>query len=361
MEVRVIAFYLPQFHPIPENDKWWGKGFTEWTNVTQAKPLFKGHYQPHLPADLGFYDLRLPEVREAQAEMAKNYRIEGFCYWHYWFSGKRLLDRPLNEVLTSGKPNFPFCIGWANESWTRSWEGDEKEIIIKQQYSPEDDLAHARWLTSVFSDSRYISISGRPLFVIYRPPMLPDARRTIDTFRSECVRLGMAEPYIVGRDTHYPGVDMREFGCDITETSVPRLDFLFREFTPFGLDLIRNLRQGVFNRKLKIYNYSEACERTESYRPKHPFITGFLVGWDNTPRRGRNAVILNGTTPQAFGNLLRNNLKTLAYEQPELRIIFVNAWNEWAEGMHLEPDQKWGYGFLEALKVELSRYQDNAY
>ncbi|MDJ0634982.1 MAG: glycoside hydrolase family 99-like domain-containing protein [Xenococcaceae cyanobacterium MO_188.B29] len=183
--IKAIAFYLPQYHPIPENDKWWGKGFTEWTSVAKAKPLFKDHYQPHLPADLGFYDLRLPEVRQAQADLAREYGIYGFCYYHYWFNGKRLLERPFNEVLESGKPDFPFCLCWANENWTRRWDGQDREILIEQKYSVVDDREHIKSLISAFKDPRYIKIDGKPLFLIYRVNSLPDPSLTQKIWREE--------------------------------------------------------------------------------------------------------------------------------------------------------------------------------
>jgi lipopolysaccharide biosynthesis protein len=184
---RFIAFYLPQFYPTPENDQWWGPGFTEWTNVVQARPLFEGHYQPRLPADLGFYDLRVAEVRQAQAALALKHGVEGFCYWHYWFHGTRVLDRPFSEVLASGEPDFPFCLSWANETWSRRWHGAgaaADEVLVEQRYSEEDDLAHVRWLMHAFADPRYIRIGGRPLFLVYRPFDLPDARRTTEVFRT---------------------------------------------------------------------------------------------------------------------------------------------------------------------------------
>src|ERR1019366_6300153 len=194
--VRAIAFYLPQFHPIPENDAWWGNGFTEWTNVTMARPLFKGHYQPHLPADLGFYDLRLPEAREAQAALAREYGIHGFCYYHYWFNGQRLLERPFNEVLASGKPDFPFCLCWANENWTRRWDGEEQEILQAQNYGDEDDLNHIRWLAAAFRDPRYIRVQNRPLFLVYRLSLLPNPARTVELWRDEARRIGVGELFL---------------------------------------------------------------------------------------------------------------------------------------------------------------------
>lgn len=354
--VRVIAYYLPQFHPIPENDAWWGKGFTEWTNVTKTQPLFRGHEQPKLPSDLGFYDLRVPEVREQQAELARQYGVEGFCYWHYWFKGRRLLNRPLDEVVASGRPDFPFCIGWANESWTRHWTGEEKEVLLQQTYSPEDDLEHARWLARLFADPRYIRVDGRPLFILYRAALLPDSQRTTDVIRAESVRLGLPEPFIVGRDTFNARADMRKFGCDISEFAAPALGALPRINDGFNIkDLVRNIRLGVGARNLKVYDYEESCRLMEQWRPAHPHFRCFFAGWDNTPRRGRKAIILVNATPDAFARGVRIVLDSMRNEPANRRILFINAWNEWAEGMVLEPSQRYGHGFLRALQTELAR------
>ena len=212
LRARAIAFYLPQFHPFRENDTWWGKGFTEWTNVSRAKPKFDGHHQPHLPTDLGFYDLRLPESRKDQADLARQYGIEGFCYWHYWFNGKRLLERPFNEVLKSREPDFPFCLAWANETWSRRWLGEPKDILIEQTYSDEDDLQHIRWLIGAFSDDRYIRINGKPVFLIYRPSDLPNPKKTTDLFRLECLKHGINEPFLIGVNGHNVSLDSRKIG-----------------------------------------------------------------------------------------------------------------------------------------------------
>ncbi len=194
---RVIAFYLPQFHPIPENDAWWGAGFTEWTNVRKARPLFPGHYQPHVPADLGYYDLRDPGARQAQADLARAYGIYGFCYYHYWFNGKRLLSQPFDAVLESGKPAFPFCLCWANHHWNRAWDGQATQLLMQQTYSAQDDLAHIRWLAPAFRDARYIRVAGKPLFLVYNASDLPDALRTTSLWRDEAHRLGMGDLFLV--------------------------------------------------------------------------------------------------------------------------------------------------------------------
>jgi hypothetical protein len=358
--VRLIAFHLPQFHPVPENDLWWGKGFTEWTNVAKAKPHFRGHQQPRLPADLGYYDLRLPEARFAQAELARHYGIEGFCYWHYWFHGKRLLERPVNEILASGRPDFPFCLAWANESWSRSWLGDGfGQILVEQRYSDCDDVAHIQWLAEAFADSRYIRIYGRPLLVVYKPRALPDPHRTTDTFRSECTRLGLPEPYLVGIDAHCYGTDLRDYGFDMTEHHEPQLGVLAPDvFTdaPLRSKLRRNFKKGILSSTFKIYSYAEATRLMAQVRPKFPHFPCCFVGWDNTARRGRDAIVMVDSTPELFRGQLSTLAGSVLHKHLEERVVFINAWNEWAEGMYLEPDTTWGHAYLEAVSSVLNEF-----
>jgi len=329
---RLIAFYLPQFHPIPENDAWWGKGFTEWSNVFKARPLFAGHYQPHLPAHLGFYDLRVSEVREKQAKMASDYGIEGFCYWHYWFKGKRLLERPFAEVLDSGRPDFPFCLAWANETWSRRWLGEERDILQPQDYSPEDDRAHIAWLIQAFADPRYLRLHDRPLFLVYRPTAIPDPLRTTEIFRKETVAAGLPEPFLIACNSH-ADIDYRELGFDATMDFEPQLGVL----------------PGPLEDGLKIYDYTAARRQMASRVRSHPVYPGLFVSWDNTPRRGENGIVFTNATPEAFEEELRSTLDSIRDKPIEDRLIFLNAWNEWAEGNHLEPDQRHGLRYLEAV------------
>jgi lipopolysaccharide biosynthesis protein len=350
---RLIAFYLPQFHPIPENDRWWGPGFTEWTNVARARPLFPGHHQPHIPADLGFYDLRVPEVREAQADLARDHGIEGFCYWHYWFRGKRLLERPFNEVLASGRPRFPFCLAWANEPWTRTWLG-RGEVLQEQMYGPEDDRDHARWLVEAFSDQRYLKVQGRPVFLVYRPKYLPDPKKTAETLRDECARSGMPEPYLVGINAWSATADSREFGFDWTLNFEPQLAALpgYMVDGPTASKLRRNRALGVRSARLKVYDYHTARQwmtgRTQQL--DFPTIPSIVVGWDSTPRRGERGIILVNSTPERLGAGLSSLVRTAMQRPHEDRLIFLNAWNEWAEGNHLEPDLRNGLGHLQAVR-----------
>ncbi len=357
--VRSLAFYLPQYHPIPENDEWWGAGFTEWRNVVGAKPLFKGHYQPHLPADLGFYDLRVPETREAQADLARAHGLTGFCYYHYWFNGRRLLNRPFDEVLATRRPQFPFCLCWANENWTRRWDGLERDILLSQEYSLEDDRAHIAHLLPAFADDRYIKIDGRPLFLVYRTSSLPDPARTAEIWRESGRRAGFPDLYLVRVESHGPDVDPAKIGFDAAVEFAPHWRWLpsaiRRRERWDGVARFYNQLQkaGLMSsayRHHRIYSYAALSERMRA-KPPVPY-TRFRCatpGWDNSPRRQRDANIFDGSTPELYGRWLEALVQdTLARQRGDERIVFVNAWNEWAEGNHLEPDRRWGRAYLEA-------------
>jgi len=337
---RALAFYLPQFHPIPENDEWWGKGFTEWTNVTRAQPLFPGHYQPHVPSELGFYDLRVPEVREAQAALAAEHGISGFVYYHYWFHGKQMLERPFQEVLDSGSPDFPFALCWANEEWTRNWDAHTGQVLIPQHYSEEDDLEHIRWLITAFSDDRYIKIDGRPLMLIYRAAQLPDPKRTAEIWRTEAQKLGFPDLYLCWVESHGPPPGGPEaFGMDASVAFMPPSGE--RIFTP---------QEGTRGHRIMDYNsaYTAALRQTPVPWKRFPSV---MVEWDNTARRPHAATIFAGVTPDAYEGWLRETVKSVAKVRDEENYLFILAWNEWAEGNHLEPDRRYGRAFLEATRA----------
>ena len=356
--LRLIAFFLPQFHPIPENDEWWGKGFTEWRKVAQARPLFKGHYQPHRPADLGFYDLRLAEVREAQAELAAQYGISGFCYYHYWFNGKRMLQRPFEEVLATGRPNFPFCLCWANENWTRAWDGNDREILLRQEYGHDDDLAHIRALIPAFRDQRYIRIDGKPLFLVYRPEELPNPRRTTKIWREESMRAGVGELYLAKVESFTATVDPREFGFDGAVEFAPDWRHMGK-LKPLGAgeDLLSKF--GLLPKKyatLQIADYEFMMRQMlKKPDPQYDFFRCVTPGFDNTPRRAETGALFVNSGPDKYEYWLREMVDwTKSRYQADRRVIFVNAWNEWGEGNHLEPDEKYGHAFLEATARAVS-------
>ncbi|EXJ16680.1 hypothetical protein D779_3994 [Imhoffiella purpurea] len=344
-QVRLVAFYLPQFHPIPENDEWWGKGFTEWTNVTRARPNFEGHHQPHLPADLGFYDLRLAETRRRQAELAREHGIHGFCYYYYWFNGRRLLHRPLDEVVASGEPDFPFCVCWANENWSRRWDGRERDLLMEQHYSPEDDVAFIRALFPVLSDPRYIRIGGRPLLLVYRASLLPDTRATTDRWREECVRAGLPEPYLACVNS------FRE-----SEGSPAGFEAAV-EFPPHGHSVETAAPGGMLNPNFsgRFYDYAATARAFAKLRyPDHKVFRGVMPSWDNTARRQDGGDIFLGTSPEIYEAwLTRAIAETRDLKFGDERLVFVNAWNEWAEGNHLEPDSRFGSAYLEATRRAL--------
>jgi len=355
INVRPIAFYLPQFHPIPENDSWWGDGFTDWTNVSRARPLFSRHYQPHVPADLGFYDLRLPEARQAQADLAREYGIYGFCYYTYWFNGKRLLSRPFDEVLASGEPDFPFCLCWANENWTRVWDGLEKDILIEQSYSEEDDRQHIRWLANAFRDKRYIKVGDRPLFLVYRARSIPDPVKTTSIWRDEARKLGFKELYLCrvesfAEERETPaclGFDASvEFQPDWssfpTLTKPLRRGKVWQPLTRWGLSSKAYQQNDVYSYKLMA---NLMRRRDVPPYKRFPCVT---PGWDNTPRRKRGAIILRESTPTLYRHWLQATLARFEPYGPGENLVFINAWNEWGEGNHLEPDRRWGRAYLEA-------------
>ncbi len=350
---KALAFYLPQYHPIPENDEWWGKGFTEWHNVTRARPLFAGHYQPHLPGELGFYDLRVPEVREAQAELARTHGIHGFVYYHYWFKGRRLLERPFEEVLKSGQPDFPFALCWANEEWTRGWDSQTGHVLMRQEFSELDDRAHIRYLINAFKDHRYITIDGRPLMLIYRPTLIPDLMRTSEIWRAEVQKAGFPDLYLCWVESWgIPpgGKGPQPFGLDASVG-----------FMPVQGDRLHPPVESL--RGHRILDYESAADWAmsllDSPWKRFPSV---MVGWDNTARRARGATIYHGATPDRYEHWLRVTSDALAGVRDEENYLFILAWNEWAEGNHLEPDQRYGRAFLEATRSVLgqSSYQERS-
>lgn len=349
----IIAFYLPQFHPIPENDKWWGPGFTEWTNVAAAKRLFRGHRQPHLPGQLGFYDLRLAESREAQALLARTYGITAFCYWHYWFAGTKLLQRPLEEVMTSGEPDFPFCVGWANQSWSGVWHGAPGRILAEQTYpGEEDDQAHFDYLCRAFDDPRYLRVDDRPVLVIFRPTELPDAAAFTERWQAMARDRGMPGLHLVahvgdlGRGPDYDGYRRDGFDAAIYVR------------VPFRHTLLTRIRGRLRDRVARVgpMRYRSMSDLPKApARLEQPVYPCVYPNWDNTPRSGRRGVVLMNSSPELFRQHLRQAL-SLAREAPVGRqLVWIRSWNEWAEGNYLEPDRDTGLGYLRTLSEEVNR------
>lgn len=359
-KARVIALYLPQYHPFKENNEWWGMGFTEWTNVAKAKPLFKGHYQPKIPADLGFYDLRVSETREFQAQLAKEAGIEGFCYWHYWFEGHELMERPFWEVFNSGKPDFPFCIGWANETWkSKMWNKDGSlaegtKVLIEQTYSDEDDYAHFYKLLPVFKDHRYITVDDEPLVFIHRATLLPV--HTIEIWNELARKNGFPGIHFVGRIA---------FNEDASETKKILLERGFKAVTVSRLGrypestigrMLRMTRNMVMYRGCRhVHTYAEEMRTLvdpifDSSSDVYPAI---YPNWDHSPRSGRNGLILTGGTPFLFEKHVSQVVEELKSKPDNHKIIFIKSWNEWGEGNYIEPDIKNGRAYLDALKEQL--------
>ena len=355
-KARVIAFYLPQFHPIPENDEWWMKGFTEWTNVGKARSLFPGHYQPKVPADLGYYDLRVPETRQAQADMAREYGIEGFCYWHYWFgNGKRLLERPFNEVLASGKPDFPFCLAWANESWKGFFHGVKtKQALITQLYPGEDDyIAHFETVLPAFKDPRYITVDDKPVFMIYQPFQHPQIKEFMALWQKLAMNNGLKCIFFIGQTYHLTEerAELMDMGFDAI--NVTRL-FDFEKKAKF-LYKCAKWRHRIF-RCPKIMEYKRVSRffvGDEEYAPE--IIPTIIPNWDHSPRSLNKALVLNHAEPAYFDRHVKDVMARIENKPLEHRLAFVKSWNEWGEGNYLEPDLRYGKGYLEVIRKYIGR------
>jgi hypothetical protein len=368
--MKVIAFYLPQFHPIPENDAWWGKGFTEWTNVAKAKPLFRGHYQPHLPADLGYYDLTSEETRIAQADLAREYGIGAFCYYHYWFNGRMLLERPFNELLASGRPDFPFCLCWANENWTRRWDGLEQDILMGQRYEEYDAGEHMEWLCKAFADPRYLKVNGKPLFLVYCASRITNLREIIRTWRMTAKAKGYPDIYLCAvKSGHHNLGDPETIaaGFDALTDFQPN----HKEFPETDNYLSRQFNK-LLNRLIDMLHADRVCPYRPIYaRLSYPKIVEYTVkrpaakemvfpcvfpNWDNSPRKKFNATIIQNNDSGLYGAFLENAIARARSFAEEEQIVFINAWNEWAEGCHLEPDMKNNRNFLEATRKAVEKF-----
>lgn len=382
MKARIIAYYLPQFHPIKENDEVWGAGFTEWTNVAKARPLFRGHYQPRIPADLGFYDLRLPETREQQAELARGAGIEGFCYWHYWMgNGRMLLQRPFEEVLASGKPDFPFCLAWANHDWkTNTWKNKAGNRMIAEQLYPGDDdhKAHFDYLLPAFHDKRYITVDGNPVFLIYDPYHFKNVEHFMELWRKLAKENGLPGIHFVASCNSTTTIKLNSDGSirrvqpDLKSSAAVYNDFLsmgFDAVNSYGKSRAEMLHAGKISRSVRYilqkkmpfmpslkYNYPEVIRHffapEDTWENVYPTI---LPQWDRTPRAGKSEGIYVNATPENFKQHLLHAIEVVKDKKEEHRLLFMKSWNEWGEGNYVEPDEKYGQGFLNVIRQALEK------
>ena len=350
MKARIIAFYLPQYHPIPENDAWWGKGFTEWTNVGKAKPLYRGHYQPRVPADLGYYDLRVPETRQAQADMARSYGVEGFMYWHYWFGGgKRLLERPFNEVLARGEPDFPFALAWANETWKGFAHGlTNRNTLIEQRYLGEQDyIDHFHAVSPAFRDRRYITVDGKPLFMVYKPLQHPDMPAFVGLWQRLARENGLPGIYFVGQADVGQEQKILRLGMDAA-CIFRMMECVNRR--PFFKKAVQRIKINLFKHP-RVFRYAEAARWFVGPEDaRDDIIPTIYSGWDHTPRSGCEGTVFSHYTPDVFERHVEQVLRAVENKPASLKIVFVKSWNEWGEGNYMEPDRRYGLQFLERLK-----------
>ncbi len=356
--MRIIAFYLPQYHPTPHNNEWWGEGFTEWTNVVKAKPLFRGHYQPKIPADLGFYDLRMAEVKEKQVELAKEAGITGFCYYHYWFgNGHQELETPFNQVMESGKPDFPFCLCWANESWYKkfwNYDGnvqDKQDLVIQQYLGSEDNIRHFEVLKKAFEDPRYIRIDGRPVFMIYRPLAFHDIEGFMMEWNRLAIDAGLNGFFFVGYslkvNEEYSEIKTKGFdavcSCHLGYGKQSKLNYFLRKVA------------SVITNTPRRFSYKKMIPKLLSLEDsKIDVFPTMIPNWDHTPRSGTGGYVYTGSTPQLFQEHATQVLTCLKAKPEVSQICFLKSWNEWGEGNYMEPDLKYGKGYIKALRNALN-------
>jgi len=370
-KIRCIAYYLPQYHPIKENNEWWEKGFTEWTNVTKAKALFKNHYQPRYPADLGYYDLRVPEVREEQASLAKEYGVDGFCYYHYWFgNGRQLLERPFNEVLSSRWPDFPFMLCWANENWKGVWFGASKgKLLIEQLYPGKQDYEqHFLYLQKAFADSRYITIDGKPVFHVYRPAEIPDLNEFVDTFQNCAIKAGFKGLYLLASNCNKDWIPQNHGFDGMVSNNFHRLRIdinrhFFKDKSSLAARAESRIRKLIKNDNLEervkpyVVNYTDMMKIVSNWpNTSFDYYPQIIPDWDNSPRAGLKSFILKGSTPSLWAKHIADACTYVQRYDGDKKLIFIKSWNEWAESNYLEPDQLHGKAYLETLKNVLSKY-----
>jgi len=360
-EIKIIAFYLPQYHPIKENDLWWGKGFTEWTNVGKAKPLFHGHEQPKVPTDLGYYDLRLPLVRIQQVEYAKKAGIYGFCYWHYWMGeGKMLMQDIFEDVLESRMPDFPFCLGWANHSWyAKAWGNDSQKdrLLIEQKYGDENECrSHYKYVLRAFKDKRYIKENGKPLFFVFRPFDIPEYY--IKLWNEWAIKDGFKEgiSFIANCRMNENPNDLLSLGYEYVY--IERLGAYYASF-PLWKKIVRHLYSSLFKVPLMCFSYKKAYPyfsdvETDS---KEYVIPHIIPNWDHSPRSGKNALIYKKSSPELFEKHLEQVFNIV--QKKKQQFIFLKSWNEWGEGNYLEPDLRWGTEYIDTLFNVVNQYSKN--
>ena len=349
-KVRAIAFYLPQFYPTPENDEWWEPGFTEWTNVARSKPLFKGHYQPRIPQELSFYDLRVPETREKQTQLAREAGIEGFCYWHYWFAGRRLLDKVFNEVVASGKPDFPFCLCWANHSWyQKTWDPSKPDkLLIEQTYPGEEDyVAHFNALLPAFKDKRYMKVDGKLIFGIFNSDRIPSFPLMKEIWNKLAKENGLDGFYFYGliqSDSRAAGAKEKGYDALVYENMSNVYDNSFG----FWETRIKN--------RLHIplaITYRKYVDESISFFKEHSeYIPCIMPNFDHSPRSSYRGRILREDSPEEWGRLCKVTADII--RERECPLLFIKAWNEWGEGNYMEPDEKFGRSYIDECQKALS-------